>query len=47
MDYSFLVGVHHKEMGDLVNMAAFRPPPHAAPAAHDSGFEEEEYTPHP
>ena len=23
MDYSFLVGVHHKHMGDAVSMAAF------------------------
>jgi hypothetical protein len=42
MDYSFLVGVHHKEMGDAVDMTAFRPPPHVAQQAQRGSFEEEE-----
>ena len=43
MDYSFLVGVHHKEMGDAINMAAFRPPANPPPTSARNVFEEEEY----
>ena len=42
MDYSFLVGVHHKHMGDAVSMAAFRAPSKLPPQTQQRGFHEQQ-----
>ena len=45
MDYSFLVGVHHRHMGDSINVTSFpqQNPQHQQQLAGRGRVEEEEY----